>query len=145
MRNNKGYAMELSFGERLLLERQRLGLTQVEFAKLGGVSRLAQLKYEHGEHMPSVDYLERLFRAKVDAVFLLTGRKLTSNQMDWDIARDAYVFVHRNFISKPGKDYSPEKLFELFSKYWQAMMEDTYGSSVTEEQATSTLRVSEHE
>lgn len=137
--------MELSFGERLLLERQRLGLTQVEFAKLGQVSRLAQLKYEHGEHMPSVEYLERLFCAKVDAIFLLTGRRLTSNQIDWDIARDAYVFVHRNFVSKPGKDYSPEKLFELFSKYWRAMMEDTYGSSVVEGQATSALHVSEHD
>ena len=137
--------MDLSFGERLLEERQRLGLTQVEFAKQGGVSRLAQLKYEHGEHMPSVEYLERLFRAKVDAIFLLTGRRLKSDQMDWDIARDAYVFVHRNFISKPGKDYSPEKLFELFFKYWQAMMEDTYGPSVSDNPAASVLHVSEHE
>ena len=128
--------MELSFGERLLLERQRLGLTQEDFGKLGGMSRLAQFKYEHDEHMPSVGYLEKLFRAKVDAVFLLTGRRLTRDQLDWDIAREAYTFVHRNYVAKAGKDYSPEKLFDLFKRLWETMMDETYGSSTEASEAT---------
>ena len=137
--------MESNFGERLLVERQRLGLTQVEFAKLGGVSRLAQLKYEHGEHMPSVEYLERLFRAKVDALFLLSGHRLASDQFDWDIARVAYIFVHQNFVSKRDKDYSPDKLFELFSKYWRAMMEDTYGPITEKRPEVNLVHASSHE
>ena len=137
--------MESSFGERLLVERRRLGLTQEEFGKLGGMTRLAQFTYEHNQHMPSVGYLEKLFRAKVDAVFLLTGRRLTRDQLDWDIAREAYTFVHRNYVAKAGKDCSPEKLFDLFKRLWETMMDETYGSPTEAGEATIQSHISQYE
>jgi transcriptional regulator with XRE-family HTH domain len=116
-----------TFGERLRIERERLGLTQDQFGKLGGMSRLAQFKYEHDQHSPSVEYLEKLFDAKVDAVFLLTGRRLTPGQVDWDVMREAFVFVVRNFVSKEGKTYSLDDLFILFRDLSKKMMSDVYG------------------
>ena len=133
--------MESTFGERLSLERQRLGLTQEALGKLGGMSRLAQFKYEHGEHMPSVEYLEKLFDNNVDAIFLLTGRRLAHDQIDWDIAREAYVFIHRNYVEKGGKARSPEKLFELFRKLSQTTMEETYGPSIADGEAAINTHV----
>lgn len=91
------------------------------------MSRLAQFKYEHDQHSPSVEYLEKLFDAKVDAVFLLTGRRLTPGQVDWDVMREAFVFVVRNFVSKEGKTYSLDDLFILFRDLSKKMMSDVYG------------------
>lgn len=121
-----------TFGERLRIERERLGLTQDQFGKLGGMSRLAQFKYEHDQHSPSWEYLERLFDAKVDAIFLLTGRRLTRGQVDWDVLREAFIFVVRNFVGKEGKNYTPDQLFVLFRDLSLKMMGETYSVPVLE-------------
>lgn len=116
--------MSNSFGERLLLERKRLDLTQEQFGALAGISRLAQHKYEHDLHAPSVGYLQKLHQARVDAYFLLTGRRLTGNQMDWGAMREAFAFLHKNFISKPGKAYTEDQLFVVFRDLLSAMMDE---------------------
>jgi transcriptional regulator with XRE-family HTH domain len=121
--------MKKTFGERLRLERERLGLTQEQFGEMGGASRLAQFKYEHDQNVPSVEYLEKLSHAKVDAYFLLTGRRLSANQVDWDAAREAFIFVHKNFVKKTGKSFTAEQLFEVFQKLWRSMMDETYVDS----------------
>lgn len=136
--------MDKTFGERLRLERERLKLTQEQFAALGGMSRLAQFKYEHGQHIPSVEYLEKLRQnAKVDTIYILTGKRLTPDQLDWEIAREAFVFVHKNFVGKPGKSYSPEQLFEVFRKLWQSMMDETYVETVLNADAAKKPAVAE--
>lgn len=116
--------MSNSFGERLLLERKRLGLTQEQFGALAGISRLAQFKYEHDQHVPSVEYLQRLHHARVDAYFLLAGRRLSGNQFEWEAVREAFAFLHKNFISKPGKSYSEDQLFTVFRDLLRAMMDE---------------------
>lgn len=124
--------MSPTFGERLRQERERLDFTQAAFGQLGGVSRLAQWKYEHDEHVPSVEYLVKLKEAKVDAIYLLTGHRLTVTGVDWDILREAFLLVHRMLTERPGKHYTPEQLFDLFQHLWRTMMEDTYGAAILE-------------
>lgn len=64
-----------SIGARLSGERHRLGLTQEQFAKLGGVQRRAQAHYEAGKRTPDANYLTALSEGGVDVVYLLTGRR----------------------------------------------------------------------
>lgn len=134
--------MDSSFGERLRQERVKMGFTQEDFGQLGGVSRLAQWKYEHGERVPSVDYLIKLKDAKADTIYLLTGRRLTLAEIDWDILREAFLLVHRMLAERPGKHYTPEQLFDLFQHLWRTMMEDTYGTATLESAHQNKLPIS---
>lgn len=63
-----------NFAERLREERKRLGLTQADFARLGGVKITAQNNYEAGERSPKAEYLLRLVDCGVDISYLLAGR-----------------------------------------------------------------------
>lgn len=67
-----------SIGSRLKDERQRLELSQVELASVGGVGKQAQLRYEKGERMPDADYLTLVAGAGIDVLYVLTGRRDTS-------------------------------------------------------------------
>ncbi|SDY83740.1 helix-turn-helix domain-containing protein [Delftia lacustris] len=58
---------------RLRTERERLGLKQVELAKLTGISRGTQVSYEAGKSEPTTGYLKKLKRAGGDINFLLFG------------------------------------------------------------------------
>jgi transcriptional regulator with XRE-family HTH domain len=62
-----------SFSERLMEERNKLGLNQTDFAALGGVKKNAQMKYESGERYPDAHYLQGLVVAGVDVNYLFTG------------------------------------------------------------------------
>lgn len=64
-----------SIGARLSGERHRLGLTQEQFAKLGGVQRRAQAHYEAGKRTPDANYLAAISGGGVDVIYLLTGRR----------------------------------------------------------------------
>jgi transcriptional regulator with XRE-family HTH domain len=64
-----------SFSDRLKEERTRMSVNQSEFAKIGGVQKNAQIKYEKGERSPDVDYLQRISASGVDVLYLLTGRR----------------------------------------------------------------------
>lgn len=62
-----------TIGERLREQRERLRMTQVAFADAGGVQKLAQIKYEKGERVPSAEYLARLAGVGVDVAYVITG------------------------------------------------------------------------
>lgn len=49
----------------------RLGLTQRELARIGGVRRGSQILYEKGAHPPTVEYLMRIADAGVDTNYLV--------------------------------------------------------------------------
>ncbi|MFP3343337.1 S24 family peptidase [Halomonas sp. SIMBA_159] len=61
--------------DRLKIERQRLGLSQDEFARQAGVSKRAQANYESGERYPKTDYLETIHGFGVDTNFIVTGER----------------------------------------------------------------------
>ncbi|WP_256806016.1 helix-turn-helix domain-containing protein [Pseudomonas kurunegalensis] len=63
--------------ERLREERDRKGLTQLEFATLVGVSRGTQKNYELGAAVGAMDlkYLASLEANGIDATYVLTGQR----------------------------------------------------------------------
>jgi len=63
------------FSARLKEERTRLGLSQAALGALGGVGKLAQMNYEKGTRVPSVEYLHAIGQNGVDAVYLMTGKR----------------------------------------------------------------------
>jgi transcriptional regulator with XRE-family HTH domain len=65
----------MSFGSRLAEERKRLGLKQAEFAALVGTDVPKQSLYENDRRELRADYLARLADAKIDVVYVLTGRR----------------------------------------------------------------------
>jgi transcriptional regulator with XRE-family HTH domain len=70
----------MSFGTRLAEERKRLGLKQAEFAALVGVDVPKQSLYENDRRELRGDYLARIAAAKVDILYVLTGRR---NEGQW--------------------------------------------------------------
>jgi len=65
----------LNIGERLREERERLGYSQSAIGAVGGVKKLAQLKYEQGERFPGADYLAALAKIGVDTLYIVTGER----------------------------------------------------------------------
>lgn len=78
--------MQIDIGERIRSERERIGLSQMAFGEMGGVKKLAQLKYEQGERSPDVLYLAALSKIGVDVQFIVTGVRssevLTNDEME---------------------------------------------------------------
>ncbi|EAU9424053.1 XRE family transcriptional regulator [Salmonella enterica] len=64
----------MNIGERINKERKRLGYTQAAFAKVCGVHRNTQIKYESGERDPDASYLAVIAQNGVDVVYVLTGK-----------------------------------------------------------------------
>ena len=66
----------MKIGDRLRLERLRLGLNQADFAALAGVTKTSQFNYEKGERSPDANYLAALQPHGVDIHFVVTGEAL---------------------------------------------------------------------
>lgn len=60
-------------GARLKEARERLGLSQHNFAQVAGVNRMTQGRYEAEVNFPGVDYLYLLSQSGIDASYILTG------------------------------------------------------------------------
>jgi transcriptional regulator with XRE-family HTH domain len=88
-----------SIGELLKEERQRLGLSQDEFAAAGGLKRRAQTLYERDERAPDTDYLRALIAIGVDVKYVLTGEK-TSSALTQD---EADLLVRYRDLDATGK------------------------------------------
>jgi len=65
----------MGIGARLIEERERLGLSQAEFAALAGLSDRAQRMYEKDERHPDTSYLLAVAAGGADVVYLLTGQR----------------------------------------------------------------------
>lgn len=61
------------FGERLRIERERLGFTQDELASKAGITRRTQVNYESGKRVPDADYLMAIAENGLNVRYLLTG------------------------------------------------------------------------
>lgn len=81
--------MSSAFSDRLREERERLGLTQEEFAGLAGTTRRSQSNYELGERVPDAEYLMRLVDRDVDVAYLITGRRVLGDaaRVDAELAQ----------------------------------------------------------
>lgn len=87
-----------SFGERLRLERARLGLSQADFATAGGVKRATQHFYEQDVRTPDVRYLESIRAVGADIEYLILGRRAPSPSTEtvtlkYEVIANAYRAV----------------------------------------------------
>lgn len=83
--------MHSSIGERLKEERERLNLSQMAFGDIGGVKKLAQLRYEKGERMPDASYLCAISKIGADVQFIITGvRSIATLTTDEEELLDRY-------------------------------------------------------
>ena len=97
-------------GDRIRIERSRLGLSQSEFASLIDKQKMAVFRYEKGERVMGQDDLEALNKAGVDVYYLITGERNQPNLLSddakqllklWDSVepsqRDTLMTLVRNF------------------------------------------------
>lgn len=66
---------DLTVGDRLRQERERLGMSQSTFGEWGGVSKVAQINYETGKRSPKASYFDALARIGVDISYVLSGKR----------------------------------------------------------------------
>lgn len=66
---------DISLGERLREERERLGYTQPAFAALVGASKRSQIGWEQGRTSPDASALAVWAGVGVDALYVLTGQR----------------------------------------------------------------------
>nr|WP_157641624.1 helix-turn-helix transcriptional regulator [Burkholderia ubonensis] len=85
---NKLSTRTTTIGERLRLERKRLGHSQTQFAELAGVHKNAQGNYEGDLRRPDADYLVQIASIGVDVLFVLTGQHNTS-----ELSTDEHVLL----------------------------------------------------
>lgn len=103
-------------GDRIRIERSRLGLSQSEFASLINKQKMAVFRYEKGERVMGQDDLEALNKAGVDVWYLLTGERsrpdLLSDEAKellklWDTVepsqRETLMTLVRNFAESFSK------------------------------------------
>ncbi|WP_298150838.1 helix-turn-helix transcriptional regulator [Flavobacterium sp.] len=62
-----------TLGERLRIERKRLGFTQANFASKVGSNRIAVLRYELGERCPDANFLLSCQSIGVNIFYVLNG------------------------------------------------------------------------
>lgn len=62
-----------AIGERLRQERERLGLNQLNFARIGGVTRESQVNYERGKRSPNNSYWIAIAILGIDIQYIFTG------------------------------------------------------------------------
>ena len=86
----KGYEMSTQ-GTRIREARERLGLTQEEFAKRCGVHRRSQLNYEMDRRHPSEAYLDALDGLGVDSIYIMSGAHRTEHYLYPELFRDLLV------------------------------------------------------
>lgn len=92
-----------NLGARLKEERKSLGLSQQQFAAIGGVEANAQGKYESGERAPRSDYLAALGDKGVDVLYVLFGQRtpLSTESLN-DAERE--VIVHYRTLTPMDQD-----------------------------------------
>lgn len=72
--------------------RKSMGLTQADFAALGGVSLGAQNRYESGGTDPGASYFAKLAEAGLDIMMLITGQRC-GDLLDSESAELVTIFL----------------------------------------------------
>lgn len=65
----------MNLGGRLKAERERLGLSQTDFAALAGASKHAQINWEKGVAAPNATALAAWSEAGLDVLYVVTGQR----------------------------------------------------------------------
>lgn len=84
-------------------ERLRIGLSQDEFATVGGVARRSQSAYESDERSPDAAYLLAVREIGVDIGYVLTGERLAAAEQGARDADEAEVLAMYRQLNEAGK------------------------------------------
>lgn len=113
----------LEFGERLKIERERLGHSQMEAAEMCGVRREMWGKYERGAAEPGARVLERYSAHDADVLYILTGR------------REPKLETNEGFINPASIGLIAVELFKRFTG--EGITEDDYFLDISGQDAKS--------
>lgn len=97
--------------ERLAEERKRLGLSQEEFATLGGIPMRTYCGYEYGISEPKASFLTRLAANGVDVLYILTGVRSAKAELQEPPAN--YAVLNKKRVDKLMDDLTPEQQAEV--------------------------------
>lgn len=78
----------------------RIGLSQAEFAALGGLGKQAQLNYESDARSPDANYLAALSKVGVDVLYVVTGKRAQEGPMPEDEAELLDGFRQLNDVGR---------------------------------------------
>lgn len=78
----------------------RIGLSQAEFAALGGLGKQAQLNYESDARSPDANYLAALSKVGVDVLYVVTGERAQGGPMPDDEAELLDGFRQLNDVGR---------------------------------------------
>ncbi len=74
-KRHRGVCSVRKFGERLRDEREKIKMSQNEFGKKCGVTKLTQFRYEKSKRSPNIEYWQALHDLGIDIVYIITGKK----------------------------------------------------------------------
>lgn len=113
-------------GARIRRERERLGLTQGDFAKAIGVGRLSSIHYELGDTSPNTEVLLLMKDAGVDIWFVLTGeaREDLIDQRAMEKAVDLLLKMIFDLQAKPDAKVMNELLLHFYRSIRSTMNEE---------------------
>lgn len=117
----------VDIGIRLKNERERLGLSQSDFAALAEIGRKSQFNYETGERSPDAQYLAAISAAGADIGYIVTGIRhasgaLNKDVIDWHLLEQVIAGVDEFLADRKAKLRADKKaglirvLYEKFSQ-----------------------------
>ena len=127
--------MENFFGDRLREERVKLGLNQVEFGELGGVTKKTQILYEKNERSPDGNYLAAIAEKGADVLYILTGHKnINADDLDAELNRLAWAWETLDAtLNKLGRAMPTEKKKEIaYALYVSSKNDPNSGEKIAE-------------
>ncbi|KAF3999044.1 helix-turn-helix domain-containing protein [Glaciimonas immobilis] len=118
----------MGIGLRLKEERERLGMSQTEFAALCDVGRKTQFNYESDERSPDANYLAAIAQSGADIGYIVTGRhsdaKIAQGTIvNWTLLEQVIVGVEE-FLTERKAKLKPEKKAGLIRVLYAKFSDD---------------------
>lgn len=94
----------VTFGQRLAEERERIGRTQEQLGGLVGATKRSVIDWEGDGSSPKAIYLEKMAPEGIDVLYLLTGQRSTPIQ-DWLTPRQRALLENYDAADEAGKRF----------------------------------------
>lgn len=92
----------MNIGQRLKEERERIGMSQTEFASVASASKHAQINWEKGETTPNANALAAWAAIGLDVLYVVTGLRAGGHEqpVEADMTRTAALSAeHQELIT----------------------------------------------
>ncbi|WP_313378800.1 helix-turn-helix domain-containing protein [Achromobacter insolitus] len=123
--------MRIEIGARLKEERDRMGLSQQDFAALGNASKRSQIEWEKGGQVPNAEFLSAIAARGADVLYIVTGRRDETAELAVELKRmaDAWETLERA-LAHVGRTLTPEKKRKAAEALYQASKNETDGRRI---------------